>query len=654
MERAVDHLLTHRAGGLALDPGLRKTSITLAAFKILKSGGQVRRMLVIAPLRVCRKVWRQEGAKWSDFRDLRFSLIHGAKKEDALKADADVYLINPEGLAWLCKRYLGRSLPFDIVCIDELTKFKNSQSDRSKLLRPRLARVPWRWGLTGSLAPNGYMDLFGQMLMLDDGAALGRYITHYRDSYFTLGYDGFTYDLMPGAERRIVEKIAPYWLQMSADDYLTLPELVTDPVMIEMEPAARKVYKKLKNDMVAQLPEGVITAANSAAVYSKLAQMANGAVYMDTTHAVVSHVHDAKLDALEELVEELGQPLLVAYEFNHDLERLRERFGTPDPVTGKKVLPYLGKGTTAKQEDAWIDAWNRNELKIFPCHPASAGHGLNLQEGNAGHIAWFGVTWDLELWDQFLRRIRRSGNTSQRVVNHLLIVADTIDELKLEALGDKDMTQRRLLKALNDEISRDAKARAGGVQPVYDDRRLPMVARLGRQADAPVQHAPQAESAPQPERSVPKGWGNPKANGHGHAEAAPADDGQRDRVSAAIQPAGFTKGVGEQMETLRTADYGAAGEAEQRAVETEARAAVDRIPASDPAPAKNTTPFQPAKVTRTRKATAPAVADLVVEPQDVPAVLKVELLKLAFSDPNTTLEDGLEIAKDMLHFVREG
>lgn len=645
MERGVHHLMTHRSGGLALDPGLRKTSITLAAFKLLRAKGVVRTMLVIAPLRVCRLVWRQEGAKWSDFRDLKFSLVHGSKKEAALKPGADVYLINPEGVAWLCKKFFGRALPFDVVTIDELTKFKNSQSERVKALRPRLAKVAWRWGLTGSIAPNGFMDLFGQMLMLDDGTALGRYITHYRDQYFQLDYDGFTYNLMPGAEKRIVTKIAPYWLQMSADDYLTLPPLVDDPMMIDLAPDVRKVYDKMKRDMLAQLPEGLVTGANAAATYSKLAQMANGSVYTDDDHKV-AHVHDAKLDALEDLVEELnGQPLLVAYEFNHDLDRLRERFGKLDPKTGQKILPYLGKGTTEKQEAAWMAAWNRNEIPVFPCHPASAGHGLNLQEGNAGHVAWFGVTWDLELYHQFIRRIRRSGNIAQRIVNHLLLVRGTIDELKLEALTDKDMTQSRLLRALNAEISRDAEARAGRDQPVTDDRRLPMIARLPQQAQAQHQPAPQTHAPETTERVAPKGWGKPAGEAqppaNGHDDAA-----QRERVQERVAPqpetaaeptarSAFTGGaVAGQMQALREGDYGtttAPGAAQQ---------------AADPVP--------PAPAARTRRAAAPKPAateqgaDLTVYPAD-----KVAILKLVFTDPATTMEEGLEMAKDLLAWVRE-
>jgi SNF2 family DNA or RNA helicase len=281
MLRAVQHLVSHHSGGLALDPGMRKTSITLEAFCQLQESGLVKTMLVIAPLRICRKVWRQEGAKWAQFRHLTFTLLHGDKKDAALKERSDIYLINPEGVEWLAHKFFGRPLPFDVVTIDELTKFKNAASERSKALRPRLKATRYRWGLTGSLAPNGFMDIFGQMLMLDDGAALGRYITHYRDQYFQLGYDGFTYELMPGAEQRIIQRIAPYWLQLSADDYLELPELVMDVREIEMGPASRKTYDKMKRDMIASLPEGIVTAANAAACYSKLAQMANGAVYVE-------------------------------------------------------------------------------------------------------------------------------------------------------------------------------------------------------------------------------------------------------------------------------------------------------------------------------------------------------------------------------------
>jgi SNF2 family DNA or RNA helicase len=632
MERAVEHLMTHKVGGLALDPGLRKTSITLKAYiELNRQSPRPLRMLVIAPLRVCRTVWRQEGAKWSQFRHLRFSLLHGSKKDQRLADDADVYLINPEGIAWLCRKFFGCQLPFDIVTIDELTKFKAHDSERSKALRPRIERVQWKWGLTGSLAPNGYMDLFGQQLVLDGGAALGRYITHFRDQYFQLDYDGFTYKLLPGAERRIIQRIAPYWLQMSADDYLQLPPLVEDIRTIELDKAARATYERMKREMIAELPEGVVTAANAAAAYSKLSQMANGAVYVTPDKKTVGDIHDAKLDALEELVEELdGQPLLVAYEFNHDLQRIRERFGAD--------VPFLGNGTSAKDEERWIAAWNRNELPLLLCHPASAGHGLNLQEGNAAHVAWFSVTWDLELYEQFIRRIRRSGNIAQRIFNHILSVTGTIDELKLEALRAKDTTQTRLLKALNAEILREgAETRAGRDQPA-DDRRLPMVTRLSRQAEpaAAAAHPQQQQEG----RVIPVGWGKPDG-----AEPATVRE-QREAIQGQIrQPtpaehapiaaarSAFTSGVTQQMEAIQQGDYGSA-----------ATPAAAQAEATTPAPARKTR----------RATTEPAtLAQPAMGALGSVLLARAKVLQIVFADPATTLEEGLETANDLWTWITD-
>lgn len=630
MLRAVEHLKARYSAGLALDPGLRKTSITLKAFCDLQAAAQAETMLVIAPLRVCRMVWRQEGAKWTQFKHLKFSLLHGPKKAERLKDKADVFLINPEGIEWLAEQFFGRSLPFDIVTIDELTKFKNPQAGRSKKLRPRLLRVRRRWGLTGSLAPNGYMDLFGQMLILDDGAALGKYITHFRDAYFQVDFNGFDYTLMPGAERRIIEKIAPYWLQMSADDYLELPPLVEDIRELDMEPAARKLYEKMKRDMLAELPEGVVTAANAAATYSKLAQMANGAVYVTPDKATVGVIHDTKLEALEEIVEELdGQPLLVAYEFNHDLERLRERFGTVDEATGKKVLPYLGKGTTATQEAQWIAAWNRNELPVLACHPASAGHGLNLQEGSAAHVCWFGPIWDLELWDQFIRRIRRSGNVAQRIFNHILVVRGTIDELKRDALRDKDTTQSRLLRALNTEILRDAETHADGDSSARETRLQMGIQRLSRQGGAAPATEPQG-------KVQPKGWSN--------AAAAPAADDQRSRVQEQLRgPAPVQEETQPVAERARSAFSGGV------------QATRQALAAQEPEAEEVSQTAAPARRTRSRAPEPAPFADPKPADDFAPVIAaRVEVLKLVFGSGDTSLEEGLELARSLMQFVQEG
>lgn len=554
MDRAADFLANRYVAALPLRPGGRKTSITLEAFRRVRQIHPDATLLVIAPLRVCRQQWRQEAAKWEQFKDFKFSLLHGPKKEERLNDDADIWLINPEGVDWLSAKYFGRNWPWTIVTVDELTKFKNSSAERSKALRARTAGTPYRWGLTGSIAPNGYMDLFGQMLALDGGAALGRYITHYRDNYFSLGWDGFTYELMPGADRRILERLAPYWFEMNEEDYAQLPPLVTVEHKLLFEPAGRKLYDKMKRDMIASLPEGIVTAANAAACYSKLSQMANGAVYVGDDKEAVSVIHDEKLDAIEDLLEELnGEPLLVAYEFNHDFERLRERFGVTDPKTKQKVIPYLGKGTTAKQEADWIAAWNRGELPLLCAHPASAGHGLNMQGASAANVCWFGITWDYELYDQFIRRIWRDGTGAKQVFNHLLVMQDTIDELKYAALCNKEMTQSNLLRALNVEIRRNAETLAarGDAAPRQETNVVLKLSRPG--AAAPAETGNQQTQQTQETTAAParKGWGASATT------AAPANDaannaveGQRERIASQLT------GDGDRQETARSAFSG--------------------------------------------------------------------------------------------------
>ena len=530
MSRAVEHLLTRGSAALFLDPGLGKTAITLEAFRQLKEQGRAKKMLVVAPLRVCQLVWRQEGRKWTQFRDLTFSLIHGPKKEKALAANVDIHLINPEGVAWLTQQFYGRSdLPWDTVVLDEITKFKNHRAKRSKKLRGKLKEVKRRWGLTGSPAPNGYMDLFGQMLMLDDGAALGRYVTYFRDQYFTKGWDGFSYDIRPGAAERIEAKIAPYVLRMSAEDYLDLPPLVDHKITVQLSPVARKKYEELKQEMILSLPEGVITAANAAASYSKLKQMTNGAVYLSNeTEKKWVEVHDTKLEALEELIEELsGTPLLVAYEFQHDLKRIQARLGEDTPtlsgLSGKRIAEVEAQ-------------WNRGELPVLLVHPASAGHGLNLQGAGASHICWFSKTWDLEMYDQTIRRIYRQGSTSDRVVNHSICVEDTIDEIVESALADKDITQSRLLDALNAEVLRDYPAPSPvRVQPKEDKMALK---KLGFKTHA-TDHG---EDAP----VVPKGWGTPVAKTSAPVEE-PAPESE-----APARPKGWGPPAGAEVDEQRS------------------------------------------------------------------------------------------------------
>jgi SNF2 family DNA or RNA helicase len=451
--RAVSWLAGRNSAALFLDPGLGKTSSTLGAFTFLKERKMAKRMLVIAPKRVCYLVWRQEGEKWAQFNDLKFSLLHGPKKEDALKEEADVYLINPEGVPWLIKQFKSTrefADKFDTLTIDELTKFKNSRSKRFKALYPYASACTRRWGLTGTPAPNGLEDLFGQMKMLDDGNALGKYITRFRDKYFVPGFDGYSYKPRQGAEEAIQERLKDTALRMKAEDYLDLPPLVDDVRTIQLDPKARKQYDQMKKEMVADLDGGTISADNAAATYSKLKQMAGGAVYRIDKEGKRQweRIHDAKLDALEELVDELaGQPVLVAYEFNHELERILERFGD---------IPYLGNGTTDAQAVQIERDWNAGKIPVLPVHPASTGHGLNLQQGSAKHVCWFNPTWDFELYDQLIRRLYRQGTQADRIFNHILAVENSIDFLVINAVKDKDTTQARLVQGLAEELGTGA------------------------------------------------------------------------------------------------------------------------------------------------------------------------------------------------------
>lgn len=475
-ETASDFIANRGSGALFLDPGLGKTSIVLDAYCKLKKQKRIRRpMLVIAPLRVCQLVWRQEAEKWEQFRHLTFTFLHGKNKEKKLRDTSDVFLINPEGVPWLCGVYWGRSLPFDIVTIDELTRFKNAQSERHMALMPRLKGVRYRWGLTGTPIPNGYMDLFGQMKILDDGASLGFWFTHFRNKYFEKDYNGFTYSLRRGAKKAIEARIKPYALRMSADDYLQLPPLITDIRHVVMPTAARKKYEKLKKDTIVDLGGDTVSGDNAAAVYAKLKQMGNGAVYhgdgvLEPRKTI--EIHKAKIEAIEDLVEELaGTPLLVGYEFNHDLARLRAALGD---------VPYLGKNVSGKKAEVIERNWNAGNIPILLAHPASAGHGLNLQMGHACHLAWFSMSWDYELYDQFIRRILRQGNKATHIFNHIFIVEDTIDNRNLEVINGKGLTQSKFFDALNSEIYREGKPAAPPSGATERDRN--MVRKLSRRS----------------------------------------------------------------------------------------------------------------------------------------------------------------------------
>jgi SNF2 family DNA or RNA helicase len=471
-KKAIKFLLEHACAALLLDPGLGKSSITLAAIKILLQKKVAKKVLVIAPLRVCYNVWPGEIEKWQDFSNLRIEVLHGPKKDEALKRDSDIYAINPEGLDWLLqttktKGSTGKTkvvvditkfkkLGFDTLVIDELTKFKNTNSNRFKALKQVHKTFGRRFGLTGSPASNGLMDLFGQCYILDEGQALGPYITHYRSKYFeTVDKDGFVWVPQIGAPEKIYERLNNLVLRMAAEDYLELPQMVINNIVLELPPEVRKIYEALEEDLFAQIDKNTVVAANAAVATGKLRQVCGGALFLDrevtelgfkvlTSKREWAILHDEKLNALEDLVEELqGSPLLVAYEFNHELARLREKFPSAVFACDYKMGEF--KALEAK--------WNSGLIPLLFGHPQSVGHGLNFQDAG-NHVAWYSQTWDYELYDQFIRRVLRQGNKNKKVFVHHFLMHDTIDMTMQWSLKAKAKGQGALFNALKELASK--------------------------------------------------------------------------------------------------------------------------------------------------------------------------------------------------------
>ncbi len=434
-------LLSQGSAGLFLDPGLGKTSIVLAAYKILKREGYTKKgMLIIAPLRVCHNVWPAEIFKWTNFCDLSIEVLHGPTKGEALERDADIHIINPEGLAWLFDLKARRWRDWDILVVDESTKFKDTQTKRFKLMRKHFELFTRRWILTGTPVPNGIGDLFGQIFILDLGNALGRYVTHFRTKFFyTESWKPYEYIPHDWAFKAIVEAIDPLVMRMSDKDYLTMPDLIVPPsVFVDMPASAWKIYQEIEDDFITKIDEGIIVAANSAVAGGKCRQVANGGLYINDAHDWVE-VHTEKLDALADILEELGgAPTLVMYEFNHDKERLLSRFGSSTPV--------LGGGTSTKKANEYIRQFNAGHIPVMFCHPASMAHGLNLQDV-CHHIVFLGITWNYEHYDQSIRRIYRQGQENPVFVYHIAS-RGTLDEKVMSVLSFKECTQETLFKAL--------------------------------------------------------------------------------------------------------------------------------------------------------------------------------------------------------------
>lgn len=431
---AIQHIETHKEAALFLDMGLGKTVIALSAiWDLAFDFFEVSKVLVVAPLRVARDTWPAEIEKWEHLKYMTYSVVVGTEEErrQALLKKALVYIINRENVDWLVSKS-GVPFRFDMVVIDELSSFKSHTSKRFKSLlkvRPQVKRIV---GLTGTPSGNGLMDLWAEFRLLDMGKRLGRYISHYREAFFEPDKRNqmmvFSYKPRPGAAKEIYQLIGDMTISMKSLDFLPMPKLIMNEVHVKLSPAERKVYDELRKKMALSIEGKEIDAANAAALSGKLLQMSNGAVY-DDDHKPI-RIHDRKLDALEDLVEAAnGKPILIAYWFKHDLARMKERLSIREIRSSKDITD-----------------WNEGKIPVAAIHPASAGHGLNLQAGGSVLI-WFGLTWSLELYQQTNARLWRQGQKHTVIIEHI-VTEGTIDEQVMRALQSKNKTQEALIAAV--------------------------------------------------------------------------------------------------------------------------------------------------------------------------------------------------------------
>lgn len=432
---ATDFIVGHPEAAVFLDMGLGKSVITLTALlDLCLDRFEIAKVLVIAPLRVARDTWTAELQKWDHLKCFTYATVIGSvsEREAALRKKAHIYLINRENVSWLIEES-GFPFDFDMIVIDELSSFKSYQAKRFRSLlrvRPTVKRIV---GLTGTPAGNGLTDLWAEFRILDLGKRLGRFITHYRNRYFLPdkrnGMTVYSYKPLPGAEDAIYRQISDITVSMKAVDHLDMPECIFNDVTVSLSEEERQKYDTLRNNLILSLGEDEIDASNAASLSNKLSQMANGAVYGEDK--TVHRIHDRKLDALEDLIEAAnGKPVLVAYWYRHDLERIRARFCVREIRTS-----------------ADISDWNAGKIPVAVIHPASAGHGLNLQAGGSTLI-WFGLTWSLELYLQTNARLWRQGQTAKTVVIHRIVAEGTVDELMLKALDRKERSQNSLIDAV--------------------------------------------------------------------------------------------------------------------------------------------------------------------------------------------------------------
>jgi len=444
-EKAIKFCLERACAGLFMAPGLGKTSCILAVITALKKLGMVNKVLILAPLRVCYSTWPAEVTKWDDFSHLSIGIMHGKDKDKVLNEAHDVYVMNYEGLKWLESATKKGDFPFNMLVIDESSKMKSTATQRFKTLKKMLGKFARRYILTGSPAANSLLDLYGQVYCMDTGATFGPYITAYKAKYFMqTGFGGYEWVLRPGAETEIHAAVAPRVLQMSAEDYLDMPKLIKTNIVVNLPDEAMQQYISMEKKLKLEIDEGKVTAVNAAVAVGKCRQIASGNIYGtdDITQVrTVHHVHSAKLEALEDLIEELeGQTLLVFYEYQHEADMINKHFG------GK--VPTISGGMSQIASAKIMVAWNNGEIPLLLAQSAAISHGLNLQAGGSA-MCWYTLTYSLETYEQAIARLYRQGQEKPVFVYHIL-AEKTVDYAVLSIINKKDKQQTSLLAALGE------------------------------------------------------------------------------------------------------------------------------------------------------------------------------------------------------------
>lgn len=441
---ASEFIQNNNTAGLFLDAGIGKTATTLDAIAKLKAAGKINKVLLLAPLRVVHGVWVQEGEKWDNFKSLSFATLHGKDKDRILdESDADIFLLNYDGLKWFSQRmeqHVG-DFPFDMLVLDESTAVKDTTTKRFRFLKKLVAKFERRVILTGTPAPNSMLDVYGQMWILDQGASLGRTMNLHRRLFWAPDPENaFGWVLKPGAKDAITDRTAPLVKRMSAAMYLELPEMLIQDIRVELPPAARKTYDDVEKHFFSMLDDGILEAQNAAVASGKLRQIASGGFYYETApgERAIKHLHDVKTEAVVETIEQCGgEPVMVMYEFAHELERLQRAF--PD-------APVIKGGMTGKALDEVCKSWNAGEIPVLLVQPQSASHGLNLQSGGR-HMIWATTTWSGERYQQAIKRLHRQGQKNT-VFIHRIVAEETIDEAVMQTLANKEAGQEEFLDAI--------------------------------------------------------------------------------------------------------------------------------------------------------------------------------------------------------------